>query len=235
MEQLGFEGYVQGGLEFIVPPLCDVPGGEFLMGISSTPEWTASAELLQHRLTLPAYSIGRFPVTVAEYACWVRNGHPEPRNWQTQLLTLDHPVEFVSFQDAMAYAAWLAELTDQPWRLPPEAEWEKAARGTDGRTYPWGNTFDRSRCNIWESGIFTTTPVGSYYRGASPYGVQDMAGNVVQWTRSHFRPYPYTEADECDEPEVPERRVLRGSSYKAISTVRMLRLVPGPLCNASAT
>lgn len=214
LEQLGFEGYVRSGVEFILPPVCFVPAGEFLMGMAPTPEWTPSPELLQHRLSLPAFYIGRFPVTVAEYACCVRCGHPEPRNWQTQLLKLDHPVEFVPFQDAMAYAAWLAELTDQPWRLPSEAEWEKAARGTDGRTYPWGNTFARWQCNIWESGIFTTTPVGSYWDGASPYGVHDMAGNVVQWSSSHFQPYPYTDPDEREEPEFPERRVLRGSSYE---------------------
>lgn len=131
LEQLGFEGYVQSGVEFIVPPLCYVPAGEFLMGIAPLPDWTLSPVLLQHRVSLPAFSIGRFPVTVAEYACWVRRGHPEPRNWQSQLLKLDHPVELVSFQDAMAYAAWLARIDSCSGShvFPPLTSWVRAVYG----------------------------------------------------------------------------------------------------------
>jgi formylglycine-generating enzyme required for sulfatase activity len=151
----------------------------------------------QHRVTPAAFQIGRYPVTVAEYACFVRAGHAAPQRgtyrpitWDDQLKRLDHPVVCVTWHDAVAYAAWLAKLTGQSWRLPTEAEWEKAARGTDGRIYPWGDAFDKARCNVSESGIGTTTPVGSYPNGASPYGAQDMAGSVWEWASSLFKPYP---------------------------------------------
>ena len=99
------------------------------------------------QVTLPAYQIGRFPVTVAEYACFVASGHAEPRQGYGRTgarscTRLDHPVVYVSWHDAVAYAAWLAEITGQPWRLPTEAEWEKAASvGPAARraSYPWGD------------------------------------------------------------------------------------------------
>lgn len=115
---------------------------------------------------------------MAEYACFVRAGHAMLSDWLTQLGTLDRSVASVSWHDATAYAAWLARQTGQPWHLPTEAEWEKAARGTEGRIYPWGDTFDASRANTYESGIGTTTPVGASPSGASPSGAQDLAGNV---------------------------------------------------------
>jgi formylglycine-generating enzyme required for sulfatase activity len=170
-------------------------------------------ELPQHSVTLPAYEIARYPVTVAEYACFVRSGHPAPMAWQTQVSKLDHPVVRMSWHDAVAYTAWLSERTGERWRLPTEAEWEKAARGTDGRIYPWGDTFDSARCNTYESGIRATSPVGSYPSGASPYGVQDMAGNVSDWTGSLKLPYPYTPSGEREDPNSPDVRVARGGSW----------------------
>ena len=90
----------------------------------------------------------------------------------------------VFWHDAVAYFNWLAEVTSKPYRLPSEAEWEKGARGSDGRIYPWGDQWDVKRCNSLESGKRDTTPVGAYTQGASPYGCLDMAGNVWEWTRS---------------------------------------------------
>lgn len=167
----------------------------------------------QHTVTLLAYQIARFPVTVAEYACFVRAGHAQPGDWQTQLDKLDHPVVSVSWYDAVAYAFWLARLTGQRWCLPAEAEWEKAARGTDGRLYPWGDTFDRGRANTRESGKGATTPVGAYPNGASPAGAQDMAGNVWEWTRSLFKLYPYSPGDGREFLNSTENRVRRGGSW----------------------
>jgi formylglycine-generating enzyme required for sulfatase activity len=93
---------------------------------------THDDEELKHWVTLAAYQIGKYPVTVAEYACFVRAGQQKPSDWQAQLSKMDHPVVYVSCHDAVAYARWLADRSGQPWRLPSEAEWEKAARGWMG-------------------------------------------------------------------------------------------------------
>ena len=185
-------------------------------------------EYPQHWGRLGAYQIGKYSVTVAEYACFVRangcaaptgeDGKPYQVSWQTQLRQrLDHPVVMVSWWDAAAYAQWLAEYTGQPWRLPSEAEWEKAARwdaatGT-ARLYPWGDAFDAQRCNTSEGGTGGTTPVGSYPSGASPSGALDMAGNVWEWTSAVYKPYPYTASDGREQAESTENRALRGGSW----------------------
>src|SRR5262249_32438831 len=137
----------------------------------------------QHIVETKAYQIARFPVTVAEYACAVRTKavREPPRagffSWKRQLAKPDHAVETVPWIEAIAYATWLANLSGQPWHLPTEAQWEKAARGTDRRTYPWGDKYDKTRARVGK--LFGgAVPVGSYPSGASPYGVQDMAGNV---------------------------------------------------------
>ncbi len=194
--------------------MCAMPAGPFLMGSDPKRDKEAVAdELPQHTVMLPAYDIACYPVTVAEYGCFVRAGHAEPEDWQTQLRKLDHPVVNVTWQDAVDYAYWLSVRTsDSWWRLPTEAEWEKAARGTDGQIYPWGDDFDKARCNTSESGIGTTTPVGSYPSGASRYGAQDMAGNVWDWTGSLKELYPYTISGEREDPNSARNRVVRGGS-----------------------
>jgi toxoflavin biosynthesis protein ToxD len=223
LAQLGFHGRFIAGIEVILPPVCDVPAGPFLMGTDPTSGQVAKAyatkrwvkaEQPQHTVTLPDYAIARFPVTVAEYACFVRAGHRvRMSHWQPRLSTLDHPVVNVSWYDATAYVAWLTQCTGERWQLVTEAEWEKAARGTQGRIYPWGDTFDFARCNSRESGLNTTTPVGSCPSGASPYGAQDLAGNVWEWTSSLFLPYPYTLSDGREDRHGRARRVLRGGSW----------------------
>ncbi len=156
-----------------------------------------------------AFAIMKTPVTNIQYAAFVAiTGHRAPEVteavWTSYKLihpyhrTLrhqwkdgrmpegraNHPVVLVSRTDAEAYARWLSEVTGKPWRLPGEAEWEKAARGTDGRTWPWGNDWDPARLNSHDLGPFDTVPVGSFPEGASPYGALDMAGQVYEWTNS---------------------------------------------------
>jgi formylglycine-generating enzyme required for sulfatase activity len=215
--QLGLVAYRSlRGAEYILPPVCTVPEGAFLMG--SDPDLdpqATTAERPQHRVTLPAFQIGAFPVTVAEYACFVRVGQKEPSNWQQQIRSLDHPVVNVAWRDTVAYATWLAAHTGQPWRLPSEAEWEMAARGNEGLLYPWGDAFDASRCNTVESKKGGTTPAGGYPSGASSCGAQDLAGNVWEWTRSVYKPYPYTAGDGRERMESTEARVLRGGCWRA--------------------
>ena len=113
----------------------------------------------------------------------------------------------------MVYCRWLSEATGQRYRLPSEAEWEKAARGRDGRIYPSGNQPpDARRCNFNQN-VKETTPVGSYPSGISPYGCYDMAGNVWEWTSSLYKDYPYRPDDGRAVEGGEGRRVLRGGSF----------------------
>jgi len=154
-----------------------------------------------------AFAITKTPVTVRQYAAFVAaTGHPapdvDPDTWRGYGLVhpyartrrfawqggkppegrLDHPVVLVSHADAAAYAAWLSRETGRKWRLPTEAEWEKAARGTDGRRFPWGDAWDAARLNSHDAGPFDTMPVGRFPDGASPFGLLDAAGQVFEWT-----------------------------------------------------
>ncbi len=220
LADLDYTKRANGSDIIILPPLCDIPAGPFLMGSDKRRDSQADDdELPQQTVTLPSFQIGRYPVTVAEYACAVRVGvRPQPPDnygvsWGQQLERMDHPVVNVSWNDAIAYVGWLTQMTRQPWRLPTEAEWEKAARGTDGRIYPWGDAWDKTRANTADGGPGTTTPVGTYPSGASPYGAQDMAGNVWEWCSSLSNPYPYNPAVSEALDNRTGVRVFRGGSW----------------------
>jgi formylglycine-generating enzyme required for sulfatase activity len=197
-----------------------IPEGEFWMG--ADPVGEEGDEYLgqpRHRVRLPEFWVSRTPVTQAQYQVYVaatrasapdlwEGGKPLPGRER-------HPVVSVSWEDAQRYCEWLTETTDSVHRLPTEAEWEKAARGTDGRLFPWGNVWDAARCNTVESGLEATMPVGSHPQGASPYGVLDMAGNVWEWTSSARAGYPYVIDDgrESANEDLAVRRVVRGGSF----------------------
>ena len=160
----------------------DVPAGEYVVGRDGG----------EHDVVdLPAFELGRTPVTNGEYAAFVaETGAEPPPHWPAPD---DHPVTFVDWHEAAAFCAWAGG------RLPTEAEWEKGARGADGRRYPWGDEEDSSRAAVGAGMTHgTTSPVGAHPTGASPYGLHDMAGNVWEWT-----------ATEHGGGE----RVLRGGSY----------------------
>ena len=125
------------------------------------------------RSTWDAYGLVH-PFARTRRFAWVDGKPPDGRK--------HHPVVLVSQPDARAYAAWLSEITGYTWRLPSEEEWEKAARGSDGRRFPWGETFDPALANTQDRGPFDTQPVGSYPEGASPDGMLDAAGQVYEWT-----------------------------------------------------
>jgi formylglycine-generating enzyme required for sulfatase activity len=193
-----------------------VPAGEFIMG---SPEGEGEDdEHPQRTVYLDAFYIGKYEVTNAEYKECVDAGACDPPS-QTSSSTRnsyygnpeydDYPVINVSWYDAKAYCGWKGV------RLPTEAEWEKAARGTDGRKYPWGNEFDSYKCNTLESGIGDTTEVGSFPDGASPYGAYGMAGNVLEWVADWYDTDYYSKAPERN-PEGPDSgvvRVLHGGSW----------------------
>ena len=135
------------------------------------------------------FEIGAFPVTCREFKTFLEESEYE---WKGNRGSLDekpdHPVVEVSHEDATSYCKWLSEKEKATIRLPTEEEWEKAARGEDGRQYPWGDEFDSEKCNTKESGIGSTTAVTQYPGGQSPYGCRDMAGNVWEWTSTKEGP-----------------------------------------------
>lgn len=225
------------------PRMIMIPAGEFSMGGGGDDDAKP-----QHRLSLPAFQISHYPVTNAQFLRfveetgreWLWGTGPEwlgqvGRQWLwaagRRPEKADCPVAAVSWHDARGYCAWLTETwrsqgvitPGQGVRLPTEAEWEKAARGADGRLYPWGDEWDAERCNTSESGRGETTPVDAYPQGASPYGLLDMVGNVWEWTASlwgedfwqpTFR-YPYDPGDGREDWAAGDHvlRVLRGGSY----------------------
>ena len=216
------------------PEMIPIPAGEFLMGSDQEKDKHAKDnELPQHKLYLPGYATAKTPVTNAQYAAFLQaTRHDPPAHWKflfwksrrSPRRKHDHPVVNVTWHDAQAYCAWLSEVTGKPYSLPSEAEWEKAARSTDGRIYPWGDVWDSGRCNVGQ-GLAgeNTTPVTAYPNGVSPYGVLDMVGNVWEWTRSLWgvalrKPefgYPYDLDDGRENTGANDtvRRVLRGVSF----------------------
>jgi formylglycine-generating enzyme required for sulfatase activity len=234
------------------PQMVRIPAGRFLMGTSerqidqfaqhsdTARTWQEKGyfarEQPQHTVTLPDYSIGKYPVTVGEYLPFVdktgyldrrhwteagwewrdEGGVVKPALWDDKRWTSDErlPVVGVSWYEAYAYCRWLSEVTGRDYRLPTEAEWEKAARGADGRLYPWGDVFDAARCNTRVSGLERTTVVGQYSPGGdSPYGCAEMVGNVSEWTLSQYRSYPHDADDGRDDPAGEAERVTRGGSW----------------------
>jgi formylglycine-generating enzyme required for sulfatase activity/uncharacterized caspase-like protein len=214
-----------------------VAAGSFRMG--SDPDRHRAA-LLDERpratVSLPAYYISRFEVTVDQYKACVEDGGCRNKNPMAVNGPVDLPVRYISWDEAVQYCTWLdGKLRSSPgtppailaaltgtsggpaWkvRLPSEAEWEKAARGTTDRIYPWGDTLDESRANY---GNHQTgpTPVGGFPTGVSPFGLYDMSGNVWEWTRSRYRLYPYQPSNDREDsrPTRNEMRVIRGGSFQ---------------------
>lgn len=196
---------------------CYVPAGEFLMGDDKSDQHD---ERPAHPVTLAAFYAGKYPVTNADYKRY-RDDVKQP--FDIPPGKADHPVVEVTWYDARDYAAWAG------MQLLTEAEWEKAASWEeDGRAgllglgkrrgrkreYPWGDGFDKTKCNTSESGIGGTTPVGRYSpAGDSPYGCADMAGNVWEWTGSLKKGYPYRAGDGREDPHSGDPRVLRGGAW----------------------
>jgi formylglycine-generating enzyme required for sulfatase activity len=218
-----------------VPPPVTVPepemvliaDGEFLMGTRGEDvdaiakkrgvgRTFIEREVPQREVFVQEFEIGKYQVTNFQYQAFVQDtGHQSPGHWEGNQYPDgldDHPVVNVSWHDAVAYCEWLSERTGKPYRLPTEIEWEKAARGTDGREWPWGNEWDESKCNTAEGGLGTTTPLGQYSpNGDSPYGVADMAGNAREWCADWFKAYPGNSFPHESYGETV--RVLRGGSW----------------------
>jgi formylglycine-generating enzyme required for sulfatase activity len=235
-------GLREDGLPDIV--WCEVPAGPFLMGSTNKDEQAWDDEKPQHEQVISKpYAISRYPITNAQYTAFVQaGGYAEHCYWteagwawcEREGLTgleeygmpfslPNHPVVGVSWYEMVAFCRWLTdelkykgELTgSQEIVLPTESQWEKAARGTDGRVYPWGDEADPNRANYADTGIGTTSAVGCFPGGVSPYGIEDLSGNVWERTRSHWKDYPYNPADGREDLEAGNEipRVVRGGAF----------------------
>ena len=219
----------------------EIPAGPFVMGSDpAKDEESERREQPQHEVILPRYYIARYPVTVAQFAAFVTEANYEPADKDCLHGISNHPVVYVSWHDARKYCEWLTEqlhngegtpaaVRDRAQRerwevtLPSEAEWEKAARGTDGRIYPWGNTWEDRHANPGVSRWRWTNAVGCFPEDRSPYGCEDMAGGVQELTRSMWgkdinKPdflYPYNLSDGREQMDTPDNpfHVLRGNSH----------------------
>ncbi len=196
--------------------LIRIPAGEFLMGSDKAKDrYARDNELPQHNVYVSEFYIGRYPITNVQYAAFKKIRMPSGQE--------NHPVINVSWNDAQTFCQWLVKQTGKASRLPTEAEWEKAARGINGRIYPWGNERDKSKLNSSESGVNGTTPVGIYSPvGDSPYGLADMGGNVWEWCADWYDEKEYQRQASNNinvrDPQGPasgENCVLRGGSYSA--------------------
>ena len=223
-----------------------VPAGPFQMGDNFGDG--ESRERPVHKVTLDAYYIGKHEVTNADWKKFRDDpGYDDTKFWPgARVVPKDqvpywtqpqnhgggtpdsgaYPVQGVNWDAATAYCNWLSDKTGKTYRLPTEAEWEKAARGTDQRRFPWGNSIDLAHANVVGSQPFDTGQTVGYYdgskrgdfqtqRGASPYGAMDMAGNVMEWCQDWYQ-RDYYAVSPVKNPKGPEKgayRVLRGGSF----------------------
>ncbi len=199
--------------EIIATPavVLEVPAGGFTMGSRDDDPVAWDNEKPQHMVYLDIFWIYKTQVTNAQYRQGVEAGvctPPHNTEYYDDPAYANHPVVYVDWHQAKTYCEWVGG------RLPTEAEWEKAARGTDRRRYPWGDDWNPHNLNSYEAGPGGTTEVGRYPAGASPYGLLDMAGNVWEWTSSLYKEYPYEVDDGREDVEADGCRVLRGGCWR---------------------
>ena len=209
--------------EAIDQPFVLIPSGSFMMG--STSSGAAANEQPTAKVNLTRFFISRHPITNEQYELF------DPSHRSKRLVKADkrHPVVYVSSLEAIKFCQWLSSRERKRYRIPTEAEWEFAARGTDGRTYPWGETTSRgdlanfadaNTAFAWSDravndGFAETSPVGAFPRGASPFGVEDMAGNVWEWCLDFYEAYKVAEKTNPQGPRAGSQRILRGGSWKS--------------------
>jgi formylglycine-generating enzyme required for sulfatase activity len=191
--------------------LAFIPAGWFVMGADDG----RPSNQPQHRVYLDAYCIHRQEVTQQSFSGFLSETDYQASGWPRSFTDAERelPATGVIWKDAQAYCQWAG------LRLPSEAEWEKAARGGDGRRYPWGNDWNSHKANTLESGSTGPKPVGSFPAGASPYGILDMCGNVAEWVSDYFGPAYYFVSPDHNPtgPDLVLDHGLRGGSFAATS------------------
>lgn len=225
-----------------VPAMVHVPAGPFWMGSDKKKDREADDdETPQHQVTLPAYRIGKYPVTNAQFALFVQAGGYENDAYWTKagwaqrkkqgwtgprysdnprFNQANQPVVGVSWYEVAAYCNWLKATTGRAFRLPSEAMWEKAARGADGRIYPWGDEWDAARLNASETKINRPSAVGIFPHGKSPVEAYDMCGNVLEWCSTAWRSYPFQAEPYEEEVEGERDRCRRGGAFDLLRSCR---------------
>ena len=216
--------------------MVEIPAGTFIMGRDDGPDDERPA----HRVELGRFMIDRLPVSHADFAVFLEAQGPEGERagrryrrfdhddadarvhrvdgrWRADAGLEKHPVNEVTWAGARDYCAWRGA------RLPTEAEWEAAAGGRDGRSYPWGEDAPSPRHAVFGRRSNDTAPVGGRPMGATPQGVHDLAGNVAEWTSSLYRPYPYRRDDGREDPDAPGERVTRGGDHVFDATPEKIR------------
>lgn len=232
---------------------CFVPGGAVTIGLAPgvvhevveiwehvgvIPDWIAK-ETPAHAVQLDDFWIGKYPVTNFEYREFLDDTAraERPTTWYLGAYPYEranHPVAGISPEGADTYAKWLSIRTGHPWRLPTEAEWEHAAKGPEGRKFPWGDEFSPEAANTRETGIHTTTPVGAFPAGRAACGAYDMGGNVEEYVADQYLPYPGGQFVEDHLVEtLGSYRVARGGSFSRFGDLTRTRrrhgAFPGPL------
>lgn len=262
-------------------PFVDVPAGSFWMGSDPTRDPDAAAdEFPRHKIHLPGFRIGRYPVSNGQYAVFLAapDGYVNPANWPEAIAvgrwrhglvhrqirvplpdgrwrfdcqwlrmptqsgwpatTPNHPMTGINWYEARAFVRWLdaryrrlGRLGPDEWLdLPSEAEWEKTARGDDGRTYTWGDTFESEYLNWRGWMLMSSTPIGAFAQGASPYGAEEMLGGLWEWTRSVYTPYGEDTPREITTQTGNHEGVLRGGTYyQPVTTCRCAARLHAPL------
>ena len=206
-----------------------VPTGQFIMGTNR--DDAAPNEQPRSRVTVSAYYMARFPVTNQQYERFDAAHRSKRAPWANDL----HPVVYVSWNEAAAFCRWLSQREGKRFRLPTEAEWEYAARGGDERLFPWGDAYNSgklanfadARTNlVWrdrtfDDGFAETAPVGAFPQGASPFGIEELSGNVHEWCSDWYAPYQGKERTNPFGPGSGQQRVLRGGSWRSrLSSLR---------------
>ncbi len=222
-------------IDVLNPPMVLVEAGEFTRGSN---EFKSAKPVRQ--IYLDEFMMGKYPVTNQEFRAfiddkgyetkdyWMPEGWQlrqeenisEPRYWHDRKWNgPNFPVVGVSWYEAAAYTQWLSRKTGNDYSLPTEAQWEKTGRGSDSFRFPWGDTFDKNKCNSGEGGLNRTSPVGIFPDGKSPYGCMDMAGNVWEWCSDWYDANYYKESP-AENPQGPSKgdyRALRGGSWFVLS------------------